>query len=102
MTSVGRLLAVLLAAWISIADAAAQEFPNRPIRFVLPYAAGGTGDIIERLLSPKLSQLWGHQLIVDNRPGAGGVIGTEFAARSAPDGYTLYLATDGPLTVAAS
>jgi tripartite-type tricarboxylate transporter receptor subunit TctC len=94
--------AVLLAAWTLVADAAAQEFPNRPIRFVLPYAAGGTGDIIVRLLSPKLSQLWGHQLIVDNRPGAGGVIGTEFAARSAPDGYTLYLATDGPLTVAAS
>ena len=102
MTSVVRLAALLFAASISIADAAAQEFPNRPIRFVLPYAAGGTGDIIVRLLSPKLSQLWGHQLIVDNRPGAGGVIGTEFAARSAPDGYTLYLATDGPLTVAAS
>jgi tripartite-type tricarboxylate transporter receptor subunit TctC len=102
MMTVIRLAAMLLVAGMSMSSAAAQEFPNRPIRFVLPYAAGGTGDIIVRLLSPKLSQLWGHQLIVDNRPGAGGVVGTEFAARSAPDGYTLYLATDGPLTVAAS
>lgn len=102
MKSLIRLAAALVAAAIPFAGAAAQDFPNRPIRFILPYAAGGTGDIIVRLLSPKLSTIWGHQLIVDNRTGAGGVIGTEFAARSAPDGYTLYLATDGPLTVAAS
>ena len=77
-------------------------FPTGRSASSLPYAAGGTGDIIVRLLGPKLSSIWGQQLMVDNRPGAGGVIGTEFAARSEPDGYTLYLATDGPLTVAAS
>jgi tripartite-type tricarboxylate transporter receptor subunit TctC len=89
-------------ALVPSASAPAQDFPNRPVRFILPYAAGGTGDIIVRLLGPKLSSIWGQQLVVDNRPGAGGVIGTEAAARAEPDGYTLYLATDGPLTVAAS
>ena len=68
----------------------------------MPYAPGGSGDLLARLLSNKLSAIWGQQVIVDNKPGAGGLIGTEFAARSEPDGYTLYLATDGPLTIAAT
>lgn len=97
-----RILALFVLILVPFASAAAQDFPNRPVRFILPYAAGGTGDIIVRLLGTKLSAIWGQQLVVDNRTGAGGIIGTEAAARSAPDGYTLYLATDGPLTVAAS
>src|SRR5262245_607166 len=101
MTFSIRIAIALLAVVVPLAGAYAQSFPNRPVRFVLPYAAGGTGDIIVRLLSPKLSAIWGQQLVVDNRPGAGGVIGTEFAARAEPDGHTLYLGTDGPLTVAA-
>ena len=68
----------------------------------MPYAAGGSGDLLARLLGNKLAAIWGQQVVVDNRAGGGGLIGTEFAARSDPDGYTLYLATDGPLTVAAS
>ena len=82
--------------------ASAQDYPSRPVRFVVPYAAGGSGDLLARLLGSKLSAMWGQQVVVDNKPGAGGLIGTEFAARSDPDGYTLYLATDGPLTIAAS
>jgi tripartite-type tricarboxylate transporter receptor subunit TctC len=66
----------------------------------VPYAAGGSGDLLARLLGEKLSKIWGQQVVVDNKPGAGGLIGTEFAARSDPDGYTIYLATDGPVTVA--
>ena len=81
---------------------AAQDFPTRPVRFIVPYAAGGSGDLLARLLGNKLAAIWGQQVVVDNRAGGGGLIGTEFAARSDPDGYTLYLATDGPLTVAAS
>jgi tripartite-type tricarboxylate transporter receptor subunit TctC len=57
---------------------------------------------LARLLGNKLSSMWGQQVVIDNKPGAGGLIGTEFAARSDPDGYTIYLATDGPLTVAAT
>jgi tripartite-type tricarboxylate transporter receptor subunit TctC len=101
-----RLLA-LIAALASLAVAppaptAAQDFPSRPVRFIVPYAAGGSGDLLARLLGSKLASLWGQQVVVDNRAGGGGLIGTEAAARSEPDGYTLYLATDGPLTIAAS
>jgi tripartite-type tricarboxylate transporter receptor subunit TctC len=78
----------------------AQGFPVRPVRFIVPYAAGGSGDLLARLLADKLAKLWGQQLIIDNKPGAGGLIGTEAAAHSEPDGYTIYLATDGPVTIA--
>ena len=95
-------LTLLLATLAVPPSAAAQEFPARPVRFVVPYAAGGSGDVLARLLGNKLSALWGQQVVVDDRPGAGGLIGTEFAARAEPDGYTIYLATDGPLTIAAT
>jgi tripartite-type tricarboxylate transporter receptor subunit TctC len=99
--SLTLLAAVTIAALASM-PSAAQEFPTRPVRFIVPYAAGGSGDLLARLLGNKLAAIWGQQVVVDNRAGGGGLIGTEFAARSDPDGYTLYLATDGPLTVAAS
>ena len=97
----------LLAAAVTVAlapseRAAAQDYPSRPVRFIVPYAAGGSGDLLARLLGNKLASIWGQQVVVDNRAGGGGLIGTESAARSEPDGYTLYLATDGPLTIAAS
>jgi tripartite-type tricarboxylate transporter receptor subunit TctC len=101
-----RVIASILCAFIfSLApftSAPAQDFPSRPVRFIVPYAPGGSGDLLARLLGNKLAATWGQQVIVDNRPGAGGLIGTEAAARSEPDGYTLYLATDGPLTIAAT
>ena len=99
--SLTLLAAVTIAALASM-PSAAQDFPTRPVRFIVPYAAGGSGDLLARLLGNKLAAIWGQQVVVDNRAGGGGLIGTEFAARSDPDGYTLYLATDGPLTVAAS
>src|SRR5712692_8897808 len=95
-------VALLTSALAPFGRAAAQDFPSRPVRFIVPYAAGGSGDLLARLLGTKLASLWGQQVVVDNRAGAGGLIGTDFAARSEPDGYTLYLATDGPLTIAAS
>src|SRR5215471_15200875 len=97
-----RAVAMIGFALASFAVVQAQDFPSRPVRFVVPYAAGGSGDMLARLLGNKLAAMWGQQVVVDNRPGAGGLIGTEFAARSEPDGYTLYLATDGPLTIAAT
>src|SRR6516164_2426561 len=96
------IIAALALAVSPLAGACAQDFPSKPVRFVVPYAAGGSGDMLARLLGNKLAAMWGQQVVVDNRPGAGGLIGTEFAARSEPDGYTLYLATDGPLTIAAT
>src|SRR5262249_1948590 len=76
------------------------SLPAGPLRRA--YAAGGSGDLLARLLGSKLASIWGQQVVIDNRPGAGRLIGTEFAAHSEPDGYTLYLATDGPLTIAAT
>ena len=96
----GRVAAACLLTLLPLGCAYAQDFPAKPVRIVVPYAAGGSGDLLARLLGEKLSKLWGQQVIVDNKPGAGGLIGTEFAARSAPDGYTLYLITDGPFTIA--
>jgi tripartite-type tricarboxylate transporter receptor subunit TctC len=95
-----RAIATAVLTLAAIAGAPAQDYPTKPVRFVVPYAAGGSGDLLVRLVGEKLSKLWGQQVVVDNKPGAGGIIGTEFAARSESDGHTLYLYTDGPITIA--
>jgi tripartite-type tricarboxylate transporter receptor subunit TctC len=84
----GILLAALLAASL---PAAAQAWPARPVHLVVPYAAGGPVDVSARLLAAKLQQALGEAVIVDNKPGAGGNIGAEFVARSAPDGHVLVM-----------
>lgn len=101
MTAMRRLAAGILAALAAAASqgAFAQAFPAKPVRIVVAFPAGGGTDIVARIIAPKLADLWGQQVIVDNRAGASGVIGTEFAARSVPDGHTLFLGTMGNLTV---
>ena len=81
------------------AHACAQGFPNRLVRIVVAFPVGGGTDIVARVVGQKLGELWGQQVVVENRAGASGVIGTEFAARAAPDGYTLLMATLGNLAV---
>ena len=76
-------------------SACAQSYPTKPVRMVIPFAPGGNTDIIGRIFVPKMSQLLGQQIIVDNRGGAGGTIGTDYAARQAPDGYTLIMVSAG-------
>ncbi len=71
--------------------AAAQDYPSRPIRFIVPFPPGGGNDTIARTIGQKLTEAYGQQVVVDNRAGAGGIIGAETAARSVPDGYTLFL-----------
>ena len=73
------------------APARAQSYPARPVKLFVPFPPGGPVDTVGRALSMKLSELWGQQMVIDNRAGAGGVVGAEAAARSAPDGYTLFL-----------
>ena len=77
------------------APAMAQDFPVRPIRIIVAYTPAGATDILARAVGQKMSEYWGQPVIVDNRPGAAGNIGTEIAAKSAPDGYTLLMATAG-------
>jgi tripartite-type tricarboxylate transporter receptor subunit TctC len=84
--------ALVLAGMLSVVAAAqAQTYPSKPIRLVLPYAPGGIIDYVGRTLAQKLSEQLGQQVVAENRPGAGGIVGTDVVARSAPDGYTLVL-----------
>lgn len=71
--------------------AAAQNFPTKPVRWIVPFPPGGAADISSRLIGKKLSEVWGQQVVIDNRPGAAGNVGTEIAARAAADGYTVVL-----------
>lgn len=78
---------------------AAETYPQRPIRVIVGVPAGGTPDVMARMVTTGMSKLLGQSLIVDNRGGAGGLIGTETAAKAAPDGYTLLVSSPGPLTI---
>ena len=88
-----RAVGVLALLAVAGVQAAEQSYPSRPIRLLVPQAAGGSNDIMARNVANHLTQTFGKQVVVDNRPGAEGIIGTEIAARSAPDGYTLLLAS---------
>src|SRR4051812_20799509 len=69
--------------------AVAQTYPERPIRIIVPYAAGGANDVVTRIVATRMSDFLGQQVVVDNRTGAGGLIGTDIASKATPDGYTL-------------
>lgn len=87
-----RMLCAFLGAWLLLGHAsAAESYPQRPIRLIIPFAPGGAADIIGRLLGEKLGQALGQQIVIDIRPGAGSVLGTDLAAKANPDGYTLVL-----------
>ena len=88
-----------LSAALLSANAFAQAFPSKPIRIIVAFPAGGGTDIVARMIAPRLGEALGTQVVIDNRAGAQGVIGTELAAKSAPDGHTMFMGTLGNLAV---
>jgi len=85
---------------VAATPAVAQNYPTKPVRIIAPFAPGGGTDFIARVAATKLTEALGQQVIVDNRPGAGGVIGVEAVVRAAPDGYTILFATGGSMSIA--
>jgi tripartite-type tricarboxylate transporter receptor subunit TctC len=94
--------ALALAASGDQAPASAQTYPNRPITLVISFAPGGSTSIVGRVIADKMAQLLGQGIVVDNRPGAGGTVGTKFVAKSEPDGYTILLGYTGTLAIGPS
>lgn len=99
MKNISRGAGALFAAVLTPSLAFAQTYPDKPVRVIVPVPAGGTPDVIARMVAPGLSSLLGQQLVIDNRGGAGGLIGAELAAKALPDGYTLFFSSPGSLTI---
>lgn len=97
-TRIGVLLSMMaLVVCSSVAQAQSDNYPSRPIQVIVPFAGGSASDVISRIMFDRMSKTLGQQIIVDNRPGAGGNTGTAAAAKVQPDGYTLLMSTSGPL-----
>jgi len=96
MCTVRWIAAVALA--LAAAAAAAQSYPAKPVRIIVPFAPGGATDIVTRIVAQKLTETWGHTVVVDNRAGAGGNIGADLAAKAPPDGYTLFMPSGSVVT----
>jgi tripartite-type tricarboxylate transporter receptor subunit TctC len=88
----------LLILFLALACGTANAFPTKPVKIIVAFPPGGGTDIVSRLLAPRLTDLWGQAVVVENRAGASGTIGTEIAARADPDGHTLFMATMGNMT----
>ena len=99
VTAVSRLCAAILLAALTGAAPAQQEYPVKPIRIIVPYPPGGSNDFLARLFGPKLTEILGPQVLVDNRGGGNTIIGNDAVAKSAPDGYTLLLAGSSQVTI---
>ncbi|MGZ5118421.1 MAG: tripartite tricarboxylate transporter substrate binding protein [Burkholderiales bacterium] len=90
--SIVRFIAVAIALASAAASGIAQTFPSRAVRFIVPAPPGGGADILARTLGQRLGELWGQQFVIDNRAGAGGIVGTDLAAKALPDGHTILMA----------
>lgn len=97
-----KIIIAAVAVFTAIAPVAAQDFPNRPVRFIVPFAPGGNTDVQGRLIAQKLTEIWNQQVVVDNRAGAGGTLGVEMLSKAPADGYTIALASFGNILVGPS
>src|SRR3954447_25445232 len=89
-----KMVTVTILGWVCAALAQAQSYPSKPLRMVVPYTAGGPADLLVRALGQKLTDAWGQQVIVENKPGANEIIAAQDVAKSPPDGYNWLLASD--------
>src|SRR5687768_15740431 len=94
-----RLLIALSALLWNLPVAAQEAYPNKPIRILVGYAAGGGNDIIVRVMQPELQKGLGQAVVVENKPGAQGIIAADLAAKATPDGYTIMMGPSGPMTI---
>src|SRR6266705_968529 len=99
LKQVTRLACLVLSALVTGTAQAQGSFPNKPIHIIVGFAAGGGNDIIVRVVAPKMSEGLGQPIIVENKPGAQSIIAAEYVAKSAPDGYTLFMGPSGAMTV---
>ena len=98
-TSVGHRAAITAVLLFAAASVGSAEFPRRPVRLVVPFVSGGAADIVGRILALKLTDVWGVPMVVDNRSGAAGNLGTSMVASASPDGYTVLMGNVGPLAI---
>jgi hypothetical protein len=99
MPTTWKILALIVALTASIAAAHADDYPSHPIRLVVPYTPGGGADSVARIVAKRVSQTIGQMIVIENRGGAGSIIGTEVVQKSVPDGYTLLLGQSGPISI---
>jgi tripartite-type tricarboxylate transporter receptor subunit TctC len=93
------MMRVLVLLALMLPSVAFSQYPNKPIRMIVPFAPGGASDFVGRILQPRMGELLGQQIVVENRPGASGNIGLDAAAKSAPDGYTIFLGNVGTVAL---
>src|SRR6202035_2016017 len=91
--------ALFLLSGAAVCAQEADNYPDKPIMLIVPFAPGGASDFVARMIQPGVSQVLGQQVVVDNRPSAAGIVGTEVAARAAPDGYTTFLGNIGTISI---
>ena len=95
----GKILGAALGALVALPATAQEAFPTRPIRLVVPFAAGGPSDIIARIVAPRMATTLGQPVVVENRAGANGIVGLQAMMQAAPDGHTIAVGAAGPLAV---
>src|SRR6266513_2984798 len=92
-----RLLPLAVSLFVCLANA--QSYPARPVKLIVSYPPGGSSDLMARVFGAKLAEMWGQQVVVENKPGAAGSIGTDYAAKQPPDGYSFMIGNSGPVAI---
>ncbi len=93
------VIATVVCCIAAVGHAAARNYPTKPVRIIVPFGPGTQTDVLARVVGQKLTESWGQQVIIENRPGAGAILGTDLGAKAVPDGYTLLMSGTGALAI---